>query len=165
MYDIIVVGAGPAGAMAAKYLAASGQKVLLIQKNLSFTKPCGCGSRLDAFDYFDIDKKRIKSIVNEIILETKQHSITYDISDIPLAIVDRFSFDKALRNDAREAGAVLLEAKATNIDVTAFGVRVGVDDRVEHKVYEAKYLIAADGVHSFVRKQIRNEEVPAPLKH
>ena len=165
MYDIIVVGAGPAGAMAAKYLAASGQKVLLIQKNLSFKKPCGGGIRLDAFNEFDIDKKWIKSIVNELVLETKQHSIAYDISHIPLAIVDRVSFDKALRNDAREAGAVLLEAKATDIDVTAFGVRVGVDDGVKDKVYEAKYLIAADGVHSFVRKKMRNEEVPAHLTH
>ena len=165
MYDIIVVGAGPAGAMVAKYLAASGKKILLVQKNLSFKKPCGGGIRLDAFDEFDIDKKWIKSIVNEIMLETKQHSITYDISHVPLAIVDRVSFDQALRNDAREAGAVLLEAKVTHIDVTAFSVKVEVDNGMEHKVYESKNIIAADGVHSFVRKQMRNEEVPAHLTH
>lgn len=165
MYDIIIVGGGPAGAMAAKYIAASGQKVLLVQKNLSFKKPCGGGIRLDAFDEFDIDKKWIKSIVNEIVFETKKQSIAYDIKHNPLAIVDRVLFDQALRNDAKEAGAVLLEAKATDIDVTAFGVRVGVDDGLEHKMYEAKYLIAADGVHSFVRKKMRNEEVPAHLTH
>ena len=165
MYDVIIAGAGPAGAVAGKYLAASGKKVLLLQKDLSFKKPCGGGLRIDAFDEFDIDKKTIHCIVNEIILESKRSHITYDISNNPLAIVDRLTFDQSLRHDAVRAGAELREEKVVHIFITETGVKVETEGRSGENMYEADYLIAADGVHSFVRKQIRREKVPVHLAH
>jgi len=165
MYDVIISGAGPAGAMAGKYLAASGKKVLLLQKDLSFKKPCGGGLRIDAFDEFDLDRKTIQSIVNEIVIESKRSHITYDISNCPLAIVDRMTFDQSIRRDAVNAGAELLEEKVINILTTDTGVKVETEGKSGENRYEADYLIAADGVHSFVRKQIRKEKVPAYLTH
>jgi len=165
MYDVIIAGAGPAGAMAGKYLAASGKRVLLLQKDLSFKKPCGGGLRLDAFDEFEIDTKTIQCIVNEIVLESKKSHITYDISNTPLAIVDRVTFDQGLRHDAVKAGAELLEEKVVNVLTSETDVKVETEGKTGKNVYEADYLIAADGVHSFVRKQIRKEKVPAHLTH
>ena len=165
MYDVIIAGAGPAGAMAGKYLAASGKNVLLLQKDLSFKKPCGGGLRIDAFDEFKIDIKTIQCIVNEIVLESKKFHIAYDISNTPLAIVDRITFDRGLRHDAVKAGAELLEEKVVNIFTLETGVKVETEGKSGKNIYEADYLIAADGVHSFVRKKIRKEKVPAYLTH
>ena len=47
---VLIIGSGPAGASAARYLAAHGRDVLLLEKNLSFEKPCGGGLSLRAFE-------------------------------------------------------------------------------------------------------------------
>jgi geranylgeranyl reductase len=163
MYDIIIVGGGPAGAMAGKYLSSSGKNVLIFQKDLSFKKPCGGGIRIDAFDEFHINKNLIKNVVNEIVFETRYKCIEFDLSHVPLAIVDRVEFDESLRNDAKNAGATIIEAKVTDIEV--LDSKVVVDAQIEgiNRRYEANYLIAADGVLSIVRKKIRNESVPKLL--
>ncbi len=165
MYDIIIAGAGPAGAIAGKYLARSGKKVLLLQKDLSFKKPCGGGIRMDAFDEFEIDKRLIKNVVDTIVLETKKTSIEFDMSSAPLGIVDRVEFDKSLRNDAINAGAEVVEAKVVDVEILSSGVVVEVQIDNMRKQYQAEYLIAADGVLSTVRKKVRAEEVPKRLAH
>ena len=58
-YDVIIVGAGPAGATAAKFLAEKGEKVLLIDKDaFPRDKPCGGGLSiriLKRFNYISKD--------------------------------------------------------------------------------------------------------------
>ena len=41
-YDVVVVGAGPAGAIAAKYAATNGAKTLLIEEHASIGSPVQC---------------------------------------------------------------------------------------------------------------------------
>ena len=165
MYDIIIIGGGPAGAVAGKYLAQSGKKILLIQKNFSFKKPCGGGIRMDAFEEFDIDKSLIKNLITEISLETTKKRIDFDLTHLPLTIVDRVEFDQALRQDAHDAGATLLEGKMLNVTVkeSSVEVEVKVNDKVER--YQSEYLIAADGVLSQVRKELKGEFPPHGLTH
>ncbi|MEG6550137.1 helix-turn-helix domain-containing protein [Desulfocurvibacter africanus] len=51
MYDLIVIGAGPAGSMAARQAAQSGLKTLLLDKDqFPRAKPCGGGLTLRALD-------------------------------------------------------------------------------------------------------------------
>ena len=161
MYDIIIVGGGPAGSMAGKYLAKAGKRVLLLQKDFSFKKPCGGGLRMDAFDEFNINKSLVKKSVTEIVLETKKRSIEFDISATPLAVVDRVEFDDRLRQDAVGAGVEVLEEKVSNVTILDSSVKV----ESNAKVYESKYLIAADGVLSSIRKKLRAEKVPSGLTH
>jgi len=165
IYDVIIVGGGPAGATVAKYLAKAEKKVLLLQKDLSFKKPCGGGIRADTFSEFEISSDSIVKKVTEIVLETKSKKTTFDISASPLAIVDRVRFDKELRNAAKDAGAEIIEGKVTGVDILDAGVRVSANIGEESQTYEAEYLIAADGVYSFVRKTIHKEEVPKTLVH
>src|SRR5512136_3302479 len=42
-YDIVVVGAGPAGSMTAKWAARGGAKVLMIEKRQEIGSPVRCG--------------------------------------------------------------------------------------------------------------------------
>jgi len=157
LYDVIVVGGGPAGAIAAKYLAKANKKVLLLQKDLKYKKPCGGGLRDDAFKEFEIDRKSITHMVDEIVIESKKEKVNLDISTAPLAIVDRVLFDSSLREDALKSGATLKEAKVTKIQVKSNSVIVLAKEQSQTIEYEAKYIIAADGANSTIRKQMRNE--------
>ena len=42
-YDIVVVGGGPAGSMAARAAAAKGAKTLLLERDASIGVPVRCG--------------------------------------------------------------------------------------------------------------------------
>ena len=99
------------------------------------------------------------------MIESKKSTLKYDISQSPLAIVNRMHFDQSLRTDAVRSGVTLLEEKVKEISCTDFGVQVEAVGRAGKKKYKGVYLIAADGVHSYVRKVMRKEAVPAHMTH
>jgi flavin-dependent dehydrogenase len=45
-YDVVVVGAGPAGCLAAKYAAKNGAKTLIIEEHASIGSPVQCAGLL-----------------------------------------------------------------------------------------------------------------------
>ncbi|MEM4258032.1 MAG: FAD-dependent oxidoreductase [Candidatus Thermoplasmatota archaeon] len=53
MYDVVIVGAGPAGSTAAKFLAENGISVLIIDKRrFPRDKPCGGGLTIKVLEEF-----------------------------------------------------------------------------------------------------------------
>lgn len=162
-YDFIVVGGGPAGATAAKYLARANFSVLLLQRNNNFKKPCGGGIRIDAFDEFELDTAIIRHHIDSITIGFKQKRVAIDISKTPLGIVDRREFDAYLRDEAKKAGADVQEATFSSVDYENDHLLVNFSKNGEHTRCKASYLIAADGVNSKIRKQICNEEVHAGM--
>jgi geranylgeranyl reductase len=63
---VLIIGGGPAGATAARFLAENGVDVILLERNLSFVKPCGGGVSLSAFHELGIPKTIIKKEVKSI---------------------------------------------------------------------------------------------------
>lgn len=119
-YDVIVIGAGPAGSTAAMCIAKAGYKVLIIDKNtFPRDKSCGDGltrmsSRLihelgilDNFSRF----KRIKGV--RVYIDNqgfRQFDYPEDLEDPCYGlVVPRFELDYILCRKAVENGAVLLE--------------------------------------------------------
>ncbi len=66
--NVLVIGAGPAGATAAKVLSKNGRDVVLLERNLAFVKPCGGGLSINAFDEFGIPGNIIQKEVKVIRL-------------------------------------------------------------------------------------------------
>ena len=50
-YDVIVVGAGPAGSMAAKYAQSNGARVLMIEEHSSVGEPVQCSGLISVRAY------------------------------------------------------------------------------------------------------------------
>ncbi|MEW6213972.1 MAG: geranylgeranyl reductase family protein [Nitrospirota bacterium] len=148
---VLVVGGGPAGATAARFLAESGVDVILLERNLSFIKPCGGGLPLSAFEEFCIPKTMIKKEVKTIrIVSPQGERLDIELRGGSLIIIERGEFDRALRNKAGERGAKVIEGEFIRlIDDKIYRVEVNVEGVMTEIVSE--YIIAADGVNSKVR--------------
>ncbi len=157
MREIIIVGGGPAGATAARYLSKFGIKNTLIQRDFNFKKPCGGGIRIDTFKEFELDKKVIKKIVNEIEIFHKNRKISINISKNPIAIVERREFDAYLRELAKKEGSEVIEATFLDLEILKDYILVKVRREGKTKYLKASYLIAADGVNSKIRKIVNKD--------
>ncbi|MFX1453370.1 MAG: FAD-dependent oxidoreductase, partial [Promethearchaeota archaeon] len=113
IYDVIIVGAGPAGSTAAKFIAEEGFKVLLIDKEkFPRNKPCGGALTRRVIERFPYMSKILQNIItSEKIFDGKIYSpsLKYSakiISNKPLGfMVFRDQFDYELVKIAKNAGA------------------------------------------------------------
>ncbi len=161
MYDVVVVGAGPAGSMAAKTAAEKGLNVLLIEKRQEIGVPVRCAegiSKKSLERFFEVKKRWI---ANEVI-GAKIYSP--DGTEIELSeekagnevgyVLERRVFDRDLARMAAKAGAEVI-VKTTAIKFERRGGilevhlrRMGDDWKVETKI-----LIGADGVESRIGRE------------
>jgi flavin-dependent dehydrogenase len=111
-FDVIVVGAGPAGAAAARCLAAGGAEVALVDaEKFPRHKPCaGWISRkaVDAWPFVDAARREVDASPFRRLLfhspdgtQTAEHTSRSHLG----YVADRDAFDHALVRDAEAAGA------------------------------------------------------------
>jgi geranylgeranyl diphosphate/geranylgeranyl-bacteriochlorophyllide a reductase len=149
---VLIVGGGPAGATAAKVLAAHKVEVILLERNLSFSKPCGGGLTLSAFDEFSLPKTLIEKEVRSIkLISPSGEDAVIGLGKSGIAIVQRKKFDAVLREKALEEGSRLIEGEFTAIAGKQL-YRIEALTGDEKSEITAEYIIAADGVNSQVRK-------------
>jgi len=156
MYDVVVVGAGPAGSMAAKTAAERGLKVLLVEKRQEIGTPVRCAegiSKESLSRFVEVDKKWIAAEV----VGAKIYSP--DMTEVVMAeefagnevgyVLERKVFDRHLARLAAKAGAeVLVKTTALGFERTEKGLKVKLKRLGEDWEVETKILIGADGVES-----------------
>ncbi|MHA1595233.1 MAG: NAD(P)/FAD-dependent oxidoreductase [Candidatus Baldrarchaeia archaeon] len=152
-FDVIVVGAGPAGSMAAREAARRGVRVLLIDKE-KFPRYKVCGGGVAPW----VIKKL--SVPSDIIeRHAKRMGVcappSYEVLEFEMPtgyyLVFRDKFDNYLLKLAREAGAKVLEGvRVTDVIFEGDLVRGVKTTRGE---FEAKVVIACDGATSVVARR------------
>ncbi len=156
--DVLIVGAGPAGATAARTLAVAGARVLLLDRaRFPRNKPCGGAISmrvLGRFPYLEPALARIPTHrISRLHLEGPAGDSVKVRSPSPAALlIRRLEFDDLLVRLAAEAGAELVEgAEITQASMTASGVEVRT--RTGQR-FRAPRVIAADGVYSVVARRL-----------
>ena len=158
--DVLVVGAGPAGSIAALVLARAGVRVRLVDR-ARFPRPKLCGDTLNPGALALLDSLGASSGVRARALAVTGMTVTGPNGariageygpPVRGAAITRHDLDVLLLEEATRAGAifdagVLVRAPLTGADgVRLVGVRVAAS-RGEHDL-RARIIIAADGRHS-----------------
>ncbi|MEM3615255.1 MAG: sulfide-dependent adenosine diphosphate thiazole synthase [Candidatus Methanomethylicia archaeon] len=96
--DVVIVGAGPSGLTAAKYLAEKGLKTTVIERRLSFGGGIGGGGML-------LHKVIVEKEAEQILKEMKIKAVK---ADDELYIIDTYELMTKLAYNAIEAGAKII---------------------------------------------------------
>ncbi len=160
-YDIIVVGAGPAGSTAAMYAAKNGASVLLLDKKKEIGNPIQCAgfipdaSEIEALlpdaELPDFLKFYPDSCILQRIKTQRIFPPNCSVKEFAVkgAVLDRRRYDQFLAEKAAKMGAeLLIKTRVTKIEGTTVETS-GIFGK--HKL-KAKVIIGADGPNSLVAK-------------
>jgi geranylgeranyl reductase family protein len=155
---VLIVGAGPAGATAARTLALAGVPVRLLDRSaFPRNKPCGGGISLRVVRRFpflaDVLGRIATHRLSRLHLEGPDGQSTTIESDEPAALmIRRTEFDELLLSLALDAGADLVSG-ADIVQASDTGDRIELVAR-DGRRFAAPIVIAADGVHSVVARRL-----------
>jgi len=154
-YDIIVVGAGPAGSIAARTAAEQGVSVLILEKDRDVGYPVRCGeaiSREGVEEFIEPDKKWIAAEISKFSFNAPNGTEVIIEFGNAGYVLERRIFDYELARTAADAGAEIITRAYVNGLIFDDGKVGGVkyEHRGEQQEIKAKIVIAADGVESRV---------------
>ncbi len=154
-YDVLVIGAGPAGSIAAKTAAEQGMKVLMVEKRQEIGSPVRCAegvSKRALVELVDLDPKWISTEINGGRIYSPDGScVTIEEPGSGL-VLERKIFDRELAALSIRYGAeVWVKSRAIDLIRENGCISGAVIRRLDGDyAVHAKVVIAADGVESQV---------------
>jgi len=153
VFDAVVVGAGPAGGMAARELASAGYRTAILDKKKIIGEPVQCAEGVSEFGLRSNGLQPREEWIAQKVAGAKcvaPNGKWFYITRLPGYALDRPSFDRWIVNDAVDHGATL----RTSTRVTAVarhdgGWRV----QANGESLDARVVIGADGPSSLTARQ------------
>jgi geranylgeranyl reductase family protein len=146
MYDLIVVGAGPAGTTAARTAANLGLKTLLLEKErLPRDKLCGGGVTPKAVKLlgFALPDELIQYTARSARIHVREDCFSFQTARPLVYMTSRAKFDSFLADKAVEAGVELKdETPAHHVQENDSNIEV----KTSKGSFQAKMLVGADGM-------------------
>jgi geranylgeranyl reductase family protein len=163
-FEVLIVGAGPAGSFAAEHLARSGVRVALFDgRPVNEPKACGGGVTSKALKAWPQLLEAVGRTIDEVEMYSPAGKKLRLKLEEPFAIYSRTAFDSYLRERALAGGArifderVSLQARASEDDDWIVRSRKG-------REWSAPLLVAADGANSPIAKKLARALPPAEME-
>jgi flavin-dependent dehydrogenase len=163
-FDVLIVGAGPAGSFAAERLARGGVRVALLDgRPPGEPKACGGGVTSKALKAWPHLVEAVGRTIDELDLYSPSGKRLHLKLDEPFAVYSRIAFDTFLRERARDAGALVFAEK-----VAGRGFKRTDDGWVVHTQsgaeFKCKWLVGADGANSPIARKLAGPLPPAEME-
>jgi len=158
-YDVVIVGAGPAGSICAKYLAEKKLKVLVVEKRQEIGTPKRCAEginydRLKNVGLTPDPRWATSEIHGAVVFSPKGKRIDMKWEKPMGCVLERKIFEKFIAADAIKAGAkYMVKTRATEV-LKENGKVSGIKAEHMGREFEIKsrLVIAADGVDSKIAR-------------
>jgi geranylgeranyl reductase family protein len=163
-FDVLIVGAGPAGSFAAERLARGGARVALFDgRPAGDPKACGGGVTSKALKAWPHLLEAVGRTIDELDMYSPSGKRLHLKLDEPFAVYSRIAFDTFLRERAREAGAHVFAEK-----ISGRGWKQ-VEDRWVVRTqsgaeFSCSWLVGADGANSPIAKKLAGPLPPAEME-
>lgn len=154
-YDVVIIGGGPAGSVAARFAAENGASVLMLERDREAGIPVRCAegvSHNGIVPFIELDEKWIAAKIEIAKLHSPNGETAVMRNNGLGYVLERRIFDTALCDLATEKGAEFI-TKADALDlVWEDGKIAGVKFKYigEIKTVKCDIVIGADGVESRV---------------
>jgi len=153
-YDVVVVGAGPAGSAAAAACAGYGLKTLCIEEHGTIGYPVQCAGLLSNAAFAECrvsDRAILNRVSGARLVSAAGSSIEFDAKKTKAVVVDRGILDREMAEQAAKSGAEFL------LKTSVCGIRDSTLITRGHGPHEPipfRILIAADGPRSTVARML-----------
>ena len=165
-YDVVIVGAGPAGSTTARILATKGYRTTLIERRSEIGVPVQCGELLptlsELFDIFPRSKRlqRLADVPEEFVtnrtrrtqlISPKGHIVEFKFGT---NIINRIKYDQYLAGLATDAGSETLLKSWAIERSPSNSIKIRTSHGIER--LEAKVVVGADGPSSMISRSLGN---------
>lgn len=149
-YDVIIVGAGPAGLMCAEVLSKSDKSVLVLEKNEKFgDKVCAGGLTRKDLELLDIPNDIFEYKITQTAVFSRKRKSQTNAPEAFVFTVNRITFGTWQKNRLQNTSVEIRNnAKVTGVEPD----KVIVNEKDE---FAYNYLVGADGYFSIVRKYLK----------
>jgi len=158
-YDVIVVGAGPAGLKITQVLVEKGVSAVVLEKKSIAGDGVVCAGVVgtELFDRFKISKNSVVREIKTARLLSPYGTPFYYTEDKPFAyVINREKFDRELMGNARNAGADFhFNTEVKDVVIAHDGVKAFAkcnDDEIEFK---SRMLVLATGVNTYLSRKLK----------
>lgn len=167
-WDVVVIGAGPAGSMAAQHIARAGFAVLLVEKDMyaGYSNSCAGGMAFVLANRLKIPSHVVEKEIYGYTLHFNSEVTNRWSTNRPIFItVYRRVFDRFLAQQAVNYGATLLTYTRV-VEVNRINNRMLVSMKNlrdgKRKEVVSKLVVFADGVNTLARKIFNIGFAPCP---
>ena len=154
IFDVLIIGAGPAGSFAAERVARGGARVALFDgRPAREAKACGGGVTSKALKAWPFLLEAGGRTINEVVMMSPAGARVRLTLDEPFAIYSRRAFDSHMRERARRAGAEIFDCRVTASAEKDEKGRWVVRAKGAGE-WRGRVLVAADGANSAVARRL-----------